>query len=64
MEERSMYYPRPKRGKGILRILLILILLIVAAWFVLFRLNRFTLSIRLAGEEKTQLEYGDRKSVV
>lgn len=58
MEERSMYYPRPKRGKGILRILLILILLIVAAWFVLFRLNRFTLSIRLAGEEKTQLEYG------
>lgn len=30
-----------------------------AAWAVLFRVNRFTLSLRLAGEGKTQLEYGE-----
>lgn len=58
MEEQIMYYPRPRRGKRILGGLLILALLIVAAWFVLFRLNRFTLSVRLAGEERIELEYG------
>lgn len=58
MEEQILHYPRPGRGKWIFGVLLILALLAATVWFVVFRLNRFTLSIRLTGEEEMQLEYG------
>lgn len=58
MEERILYSPRPRKGKRILWFFLALALLAAAAWFVLFRVNRFTLSIHLTGEETVQLEYG------
>lgn len=58
MEEQILHYPRPGREKWILGSLLILVLLAAAAWFAVFRVNRFALSIRLTGEEMMQLEYG------
>lgn len=59
MEDRISRRPRRgTAGKWMLGILLILVLTVAGSWFVLFRVNRFALSIQLAGDEKTVLEYG------
>lgn len=57
-----MKKPRGKLGKWILAVLLTLMLLTAGAFFVLFWVNEFTLTIRLTGEEKIDLEYGEHYS--
>lgn len=37
----------------------VLLLLLLSAWLLLFRINRFSLSIRLKGEQEYVLEYGE-----
>ena len=57
MEESSK-----KRGRPLLWALIVILTLAVlaaAAWFVVFRVNRFSLELALTGEPKIQLEYGD-----
>ena len=57
MEESSK-----KRGRPLLWALIVILTLAVlaaAAWFVAFRVNRFSLELALTGEPKIQLEYGD-----
>lgn len=44
--------------KGMLSAAIILLLLLIAVWYVLFQMNEFTLSIQLTGEETVTLEYG------
>ena len=48
-----------KKNKGLLGlwILGLALVLAVAAWFLLFRFNRFSMEMTLAGEPKTTLEY-------
>lgn len=58
MEEQVIYKPHPKALVWILSILAVLAALITAAWFVVFRVNRFALSVQLAGEDRINLEYG------
>ncbi|MGM9628430.1 MAG: immunoglobulin-like domain-containing protein [Faecousia sp.] len=58
MKHEIVYYPHPKPWKWALGLLLLLVLLGVTGWAVLFRFNRFTLSVQIAGEEQIQLEYG------
>jgi len=59
MEDQSLGRPRRRRKKNkLLRALLALALLVMAAWLVLFRFNRFALSIRLSGAETVTVEYG------
>ena len=51
-----------KRGRPLLWVLigvLILGVLAVAAWLVVFRVNRFSLELVLTGKPKVLLEYGD-----
>ena len=51
-----------KRGRPLLWALVVILTLAVlaaAAWFVAFRVNRFSLELALTGEPKIQLEYGD-----
>ena len=60
MKHKIVYYPHSKPWKWVLGLLLLLVLLGVTGWAVLFRVNRFTLSVQIAGEEQIQLEYGQR----
>ncbi len=59
MEETNLERPRPRPGRWILGIFLGLVLLAAGIWLVVFRVNRFTLSIRLKGDDTTQLEFGE-----
>ena len=57
MEESSK-----KRGRQLMWVLILILTLAAlaaAAWFVAFRVNRFSLELALTGEPKLQLEYGD-----
>lgn len=45
--------------KWTLIVMLIILLLVFAGWFLLFRLNTFTLAIELSGPETMVLEYGE-----
>ena len=59
MEEQNTPKPKGRLWKIIFAILLSALLLISAAWFVLFHVNQFYLEIRLNGEQQITLEYGD-----
>lgn len=50
-----------KKNKGLLGlwILGLALVLALAAWFLLFRFNRFSMEMTLAGEPKATLEYGE-----
>jgi len=58
MEERILPPPRRRGWRWALVCFLVLALLAAGGWFVFFIANRFTLSIRLAGEPSMYLEYG------
>lgn len=54
-------FPGSRKGlRYFLALSALLMLLSTALWFVLFRLNRFTLTVQLAGEREMTLEYGER----
>lgn len=57
MEETLMKH-HTKAGKWILLAILTCILLTASAWYILFRVNEFSLTIELAGEADLTLEYG------
>lgn len=59
MEEAQAKKPR-KRGRKWWIWGLLLLLLPVAAWYLVFHVNQFDLMIHMAGEEKLYLEYGER----
>lgn len=59
MEERKAQPHRPKAAGRILAVCLILAILAAAAWLIVFRINRFTLSVYLIGDEDITLEYGE-----
>lgn len=59
MEERKNENPKRKWGKILLWVLLALVLLIGAAFVLLFYINRFSLEIRLLGEKNVTVEYGE-----
>lgn len=59
MEEENVKKTKRDLWKLFLGIIVSMIALIGAAWFVLFRANHFQLEIRLHGEETITLEYGD-----
>lgn len=59
MEEQSNEKPKLAWMKRLLAVLLIAAVLICAIWFVLFRVNRFFLEIRLNGQEEVTLEFGE-----
>ena len=58
MEEKILKQPRSNAWKWILGILLVIVLLAVAAYMVVFRVNRFTLAVELEGEPEVFVEYG------
>ena len=59
MEEQVLKESRKSAWKWVLAVILALVLLSVAAYLVVFHVNRFSLAIRLTGEEKITLEYGE-----
>lgn len=58
MDKRNGYRRHSGAGKVIAAVLLVLVLLCGAAWFVLFRINQFSLSVQLLGEKEATQEYG------
>lgn len=60
MEEQILRPRRHRRKKHRLRLLIPVLLLLIAAGLLMFRVNRFALEIVLDGSEKMTLEYGAR----
>lgn len=58
MEEQVIVKPRSAVWKWVLGILLTLLMMIAAVYIIIFRINQFSLQIRLTGEEQIVLEHG------
>ncbi len=56
--EEVMKQPRGSAWKWILGIAAVLVLLAVSAYVMIFRVNRFSLALQMAGEPEIYLEYG------
>lgn len=59
MEEQSSQKPNKRLWKILLGIMLALVILAWAVWFVLFRVNRFYLEVRINGDTEVTVEYGE-----